>query len=479
MKPLSVDLDGTLIKSDMLYEQLAVLLRSYPWKLFLLPIWLLGGIAALKRRIADAVLPILNVELVPLNEDLVDYLKEQKLSGRRIELVTATDQKVAELFETRLKLFDEVVGSDGKRNLKGSRKAAFLAEKHPDGFVYAGDSTADLKVWAKAEAAILVGSGTTLSAVERTTTIEAMFGTSRMPGKAIRKGMRLHQWAKNGLIFVPLLLSSTYLVQEILQQALLLFLWFSIVASGTYILNDLLDLEADRAHRTKRNRPLASGELPLLYGLILAPSMIVGGLAGAALISWEAGLTVLTYLVLTISYSFIFKRHPVVDVLVISTLFTLRLVAGQTVVDLGIGEHTIPAWLIVFSVFFFTSLALVKRYTEVRSLLESGREKIAGRGYRASDGGFVLGLGVASGVASILVFMLYLVTEPVTVARLINPVWLWVVPCVLAYWLPYVWLLATRDQMDDDPVVFALKDRASLVLGVIAVGAVILAAWPT
>ena len=469
--PLCVDLDGTLIKTDLLYESLLAALRRRPWIVVALPFWLLSGRAHLKARVLDAAADGVEIDTLPLTDDLVDYLRAEKLTGRRIELVSASDRRIVDRVAARVGVFDEVLGSDGTTNLKGAAKARVLIDRHPGGFVYAGDAPADMAVWDRAAGAIPVNAALARrDAVAARAPIEAEFGAAPRILPALLRALRPHQWAKNGLILLPLLLTRAYEDPAILLATLATIALFSIAASGTYLMNDLLDLSADRSHPSKRNRPLASGALPIPVAIVLAPAMTAIGLAGTLAVDPDVFLCLVGYLALTLAYSFGLKTQPVVDVLTLGALFTLRLLAGHLLVDGGI-----PAWLLVFSMAFFTSLALVKRLTEVRGLEDRGLISIPGRGYRAGDGRFVLGLGLTTGVASVLIFMIYLVADPLHAVRLAYPEWLWVVPAVLGWWLPRVWLLADRGQMHDDPVVFALKDRASLVLGGIALAAVLAA----
>lgn len=469
--PLCVDLDGTLIRTDLLYETLLAALRRRPWILLALPFWLLGGRARLKARILEASGGRVDVESLPLTDDLVDYLRAEKRAGRRIELVSASDRRIVDRVAERVGVFDAVLGSDGATNLKGPVKAAALAGRHPGGFVYAGDAAADLAVWERAAGAIPVNAGLARAgAIAARAPVEASFGRPPRPLPALVRALRPHQWAKNALILLPLLLTRAYEIPSVLLAAVATIALFSVAASGTYLLNDLLDLTADRSHPSKRDRPLASGALPIPVALLLAPLLIAAGLAGTLAVDPDVFLSLLVYLALTLAYSFGLKAWPVVDVLALGALFTLRLLAGHLLVDGGV-----PAWLLVFSMALFTSLALVKRLTEVRGLEERGMVSVPGRGYRAGDGPFVLAFGLATGLASVLIFMIYLVADPMHAMRLDHPQWLWVVPAVLGWWLPRVWLLATRGEMHDDPVVFALKDRASLVLGAVALAAVLVA----
>lgn len=471
--PLCVDLDGTLLRTDMLYESLVVALRRRPWIVFLVPFWLLTGRSGLKRRLAAVVEDSLDVGSLPVTEDLIAYLKAEKAEGRRIELISASDQALVARVAARFDgLFDHVEGSDGVTNLKADAKARSIAARHPDGFVYAGNSTDDDRVWKRASGSIIVNDALPRrDTVERLAPVEGAFGAPVNMVRGLISAMRLHQWAKNGLIFLPLLLSSAYTEPATVVAAVLAFLGFSVAASGTYLLNDLLDLPADRRHPAKSRRALASGRLPVAVGLVAAPALVLLGLAMAGMASGGVLACLAVYLLLTLAYSFGLKSMAVVDVAVLGALFTLRLYAGHTVVDPGV-----PVWLLSFSMFLFTSLALVKRLVEVRGLEARNMESVPGRGYRAGDGGFIESFGIGASIASVVIFMIYLAIEPIHATRLGDPGWLWVVPVMLGLWLPRVWLLARRGEVHDDPVVFALKDPPSLALGALAFGAILVAA---
>jgi 4-hydroxybenzoate polyprenyltransferase len=468
--PLCVDLDGTLLRGDMLFETVFALIRSKPWMVIPLLGWLLSGRAYLKARLAEAAGPLVDVSSLPYDEDLLSYVRIARASGRRVELISASDEKLVRRVADHLGCFDDAVGSDGTRNLKGAVKAAFLAERYPGGFVYAGDSHADLKVWEIAAGAVLVGPGLGLES-RVSVPVEARFGVVPDFKRLLPKAMRVHQWTKNGLIFLPLLLTNGLGNVVLIFETLLAFFVFCVIASATYILNDLLDLSADRSHPRKKNRPIPSGRLPVPIAVMVAVGLVGLGLLGASQLGAFFLMCLASYVSLTLAYSLGIKAVAVVDVATLGGLFTLRLLAGHALI-----AGSLPAWLLVFSMFFFTSLALVKRLTEVQGLEERGISGVPGRGYRAGDGRFILTFGLTAGVASILIFMIYLVAEPLHAERLSEPYWLWVVPAVLGIWLPRVWLLAARGDMHDDPVVFAVRDRTSLCLGSIALLAVLVAA---
>ena len=467
--PLCVDLDGTLLRGDMLIETVFALLRCKPWMVFAALGWLMNGRAHLKARVAAAAGGLVDVSNLPYDEDLLSYVRGERAAGRSVELISASNQALVQRVADHLGCFDAAFGSDETRNMKGLVKGDFLADRHPDGFVYAGDSGADLKVWDLAEGAVLVGQGLAFEP-ELATPIEARFGVVPDLKRLLPKALRVHQWTKNGLIFLPLLLINGLANLTLVAETVLAFVVFSLVASATYILNDLLDLAADRSHPTKRDRPIASGQLPMPIAVLVAAGLFAVGLVGASLLGGFFLACLASYVALTLMYSLGIKAIAVVDVITLGGLFTLRLLAGHALIT-----GSLPAWLLVFSMFFFTSLALVKRLTEVRGLEDRGIVSIPGRGYHAGDGGFILTFGLTAGIASVLIFMIYLVAEPIHAERLSDPSWLWVVPAVLGIWLPRVWLLAARGEMHDDPVVFAVRDKASLCLGSLALLAVLVA----
>lgn len=460
--PLVVDLDGTLLRTDLLYEKLAHLLFSQPWVLLLIPFWLLRGKAVLKReftRRAD-----LDVDSLPVNTELLAWLRAEKARGRTLALVSASDHDLVRRVAARFgDLFDIVQGSDGTVNLAGEKKREALAARFGATFTYAGDERRDIVIWEYCRSAVLAGRGCALG--QRLSPTIAIAGS--FPGADVTLGtwareLRVQQWAKNALLFVPLLLSGRFLDAGLLSLVVLGFFAFSLLASGSYLLNDLVDLRADRLHRSKSRRPLASGELPLRHALLALP---VIALTVAILLTQLplafAGVAA-TYLVVTLAYSYGLKRVPILDLLALGFLFTVRIFAG-----IAATGTSISPWLLVFSMFFFFSLATVKRYSECQVMAAEGRSELTGRGYRAQDANVLMAIGIAGGFCSILVFFLFLIDPLSPVSAYERPEFLWLICGVLAYWLSRAWLIAGRGEMHDDVVVFALKDRVSLALGVL------------
>jgi 4-hydroxybenzoate polyprenyltransferase/phosphoserine phosphatase len=459
--PLIVDLDGSLLKTDTLYECLAALLRREPVLAFkALGTLFAHGRARMKAEMAS--FDAIDVETLPLREEFVTWLRQQGANGRELHLVSASDQSIVEKVGSRLGIFASCIGSDGTTNLKGRDKAAYLAKVFPDGFAYAGDSAADLAVWRSAQSVILVNASSLVRrrAAGLNKPVEAQFPGRTNFGKAIAAQLRPHQWSKNLLVFLPILMAHHFRDVQAWSHTALAFVALCLAASATYIVNDIFDLQADRSHATKRNRPIASGALPIAFALLLAPVMLAAAFAFAVAASPYAGFVLAAYLVLTLSYSFGLKRVPLLDTAIIGLLFTLRIVMGNAAAEIAPS-----AWLLAFSLLLFFSLAMAKRQTEIT---KSGRlpevERIAGRGYNPGDVVLSLTYGVSSGVASLVILMLY-TTNSVAAGLYRHPEWLWALPLVLYLWQMRIWLLAHRGELHDDPIVFALKDGLSLALG--------------
>jgi 4-hydroxybenzoate polyprenyltransferase len=456
LTPLVLDLDGALIRTDLLYETALAYCRAAPWRIVLLLLWLLKGRAHLKRRLAEAV--ALDVSLLPVNEELAAWAAEERGRGRPVHLATASDEALARAVARRFAFIGGVHGSDGRRNLKGPEKAALLARLFPEGFVYAGDSRADLAVWRVASGIVLAGATPDTAAQARAiaTPLAEFPRPNRL--RAAWRLLRPHQWVKNALVFVPLALGGAALDPGALAATLLAFAALSLAASGTYVANDLLDVADDRRHWTKRNRPLASGALPVPHGLGLGLAALAAGFALAAAAGWPVLAGVAAYTAGTLAYSFKLKRIPLVDVAALAALFTGRLAIGAAAAGVALSS-----WLLTFSMFLFLSLSLAKRHTELARAKRSGRAPGA-RGYEPADEPVVLALGVGALAASVLVFVLYLTEEAFLRLPLPSPQLLWAYPPVLFLFGARIWLLSGRGALDDDPVAFAVRNRFSLAL---------------
>ena len=468
--PLVVDMDGTFLKVDTLYESFAAAIFSQPLQAIAALRKIPTGIAAFKSTLAGIAVP--DAETLPVREDLLDFIREEHAAGRRVHLATAADERIAEGVASEYAFFDGFDASDATVNLKGARKAARLAERFPDGYAYVGDGTVDLPVWSGAKAALVVDRGEGLpSRVEKLgTPIERVFPERQQRVAAWWKALRPHQWAKNALVFIPLALGWTQIDRGDILSTLLAAILLCAIASLTYCVNDIADLSADRRHWSKRKRPFASGRLPVRDGMVAATLGIPLLLVAGTLISVGVGLGLLAYVAITLAYSFGLKRVPILDTFVIAALFTLRLLIGTEAAGL------MPSpWLLTFSMFFFFSLAIAKRHTEILRAAEKATGKIGGRGYHVEDREVTLAFGIAAALASILIMVNYLMDEVFTRDVYASPVFLWAVPAVIFLWISRVWLLSHRGLMTDDPVIFALKDRLSIGLGAIVLLAFVLA----
>ena len=464
--PLCVDLDGTLIRSDLLIESLLVMLKRQPWTLLLLPWWLLKGKAYFKQEIA--LRAEIDVATLPYHQDLLGWLRQEHGRGRQLVLATASHERYAQAVAAHLGLFHAVEATHDALNLEGRHKARVLVERHgAQGFDYVGNSHADHPVWAQARQAIVVSpSQNFLRSVEARHTVSHSYIGPATTVKMWAKALRVHQWLKNALIFVPLALAHQITDVHALLLTSLAFLCFSLCASSVYVLNDLLDLESDRQHPRKSKRPWASGQIPLIYGLMSTPLLLIMafGLALALMPLLYVGVLVLYYL-MTLSYSVWLKSRIMVDVIMLAALYTMRLLAGMA------ATHIAPSfWLLAFSLFIFFSLALVKRYSELYQLRQRGQLTTHGRGYHVEDLVMLLSFGVASGFIAVLVFALYINSSEVQ-KLYAEPRILWLATPLLLYWISRVWVITHRGLMHDDPVVFAAKDKNSWV---IAMGIVIL-----
>ncbi len=460
-KTIVVDLDGTLIFSDMLVENLFLFLSLYPLRVFFLVVWIVRGKAYFKRRLADAVLP--SVVDLPYNMDVLGWLQQRKELGAMLILATATEIRIANAVAGQLGIFDEVFGTENT-NLSSSRKRSLLVERFGEKqYEYVGNSFADIDVW-KSAAVIHVANPDpgVLAAAKKIGPIETVFENRSSYLQNLIKALRIHQWAKNLLLFVPLLASHRFMEAQLLMNGMLAFLSFGACASSVYLLNDLFDLPDDRLHPSKCKRPLAAGTFPILHALVLLPALLIAAFVLALwLLPIEFVGILASYYLLTLAYSIWLKRMVMLDVIALAILYTSRVIAGAAAMSL-----VTTFWILAFCVFVFLSLAFVKRYTELCEARQNGQmEKTSGRSYYPADFELLASLGGASGYISVLVLALY-INEAASSTLYHSPQWMWAACPLLLYWLSRVWLLAHRGQMLDDPVVFALRDSVSRWVGV-------------
>ena len=455
--PLVVDLDGTLIRTDTLHESLCTFARQKPGLLWHLPIWCSGGKARFKEQVAFHT--IINPNTLPINRELLDWLNEQHADGRTLILCTAADQTVAQAIARRLGIFDEVLGSDGTRNLSGESKAEALVQRFGDhGFDYVGNSHHDLAVWSHARRAVVVNASKRVTKrAASCSTVERVFVRPSVGFGVWARVLRLHQWLKNLLLAVPIVAAHQVMRPDLLLPLLLAFLSFSLSASAVYICNDLLDLEDDREHPRKASRPFAAGLIPVGTGLALVPFLLGASLAIAFSLGRPFLYWLLTYLCVASAYSFWLKRLLLIDCLTLAMLYTVRILAGASVADIE------PSfWLLAFSCFLFSSLAFAKRYAELRLLSHAGQDYTRGRAYRLSDAPLIQVLGIASGYAAVVVMALYL--DSASVVKLYRtPQILWAAVPLTLFWISWMWTQAHREELHEDAVVFAVTDRVSLM----------------
>ena len=458
--PLVVDLDGTLILTDTLHESVVRALRARPLSMLQIPLWLARGKAALKQRLAA--LTDFDAASLPYNQPLLDWLRAEHARGRQLILCTAADTSMAHAVAEHIGIFDEIMASDGHHNLSAENKGAALEARFGRaGFDYAGNSSADLPVWRRARHAIVVNASASVEHKARAVAkVEHVFAVNSVGLADIGRVLRLHQWTKNLLLFITPMAAHIVPDVDMASALILAFLAFCFCASAVYVANDLFDLDSDRLHPRKKFRPFASGRASVRLGVVLIPvllslAVLLALQAGANFTAWLA-----FYFVLTCAYSWGLKRLIIADCLVLAMLYSVRIIAGAAAADIPMSF-----WLLAFSVFLFLSLAFVKRYAELIVQAQMGREKAHGRGYLTTDAPLVQSLGLSAGYAAVLVLAFYLNSD--TVVKLYrSPEFMWASVPVMLFWISWVWMKAHRGQMHDDPLLFALRDKASLIAGV-------------
>ncbi|MBM2816666.1 MAG: UbiA prenyltransferase [Ignavibacteria bacterium] len=460
--PLCVDLDGTLIATDTLYESALLLLKKSPLTALQLPFWLLGGKAKLKAHISNRV--ELNPATLPYKQKVLDYLANEKQSGRKLALVTASNQKIANAIAEHVGLFDEIISSTDSRNIFGKEKLNTLIETYGErGFDYVGDSSADLPAFSAARNAILVDAKASVKRKAKSNgNVSDFIDTQKSKVKVFISEIRVYQWVKNILIFIPLLLAHKLFDFALWGQAFAGFAAFCFCASSVYVLNDMLDLESDRHHPTKRNRPLASGRFSILLALFIVPLFFISGfLLSIYFLPLKFTIILAIYIIVTTAYSFHLKKIYILDIMLLAGLYTIRLLSGALAVEVEISP-----WLPAFSMFLFISLASIKRFTELKMLEANNKSETKGRDYLVADSFLIQNVGIISGYMAVLVFSLYINSQEVL--KLYNhPKLLWGIAPLMLYWVTRIWFLANRGKMHDDPIFFTVKDPASYFIGLL------------
>jgi 4-hydroxybenzoate polyprenyltransferase len=447
--PLVVDLDGTLCRTDTLWECFFIVWSGD----ILLPLrvvgWLFAGRTILKRELAARAQ--LSADMLPWNPAVIAALRDARAAGRRTVLATAAHRDVADASARALGLFDDVFATEGEVNLKSEAKAQALTAAYGErGFDYIGDSRADIAVWRVARNGWTVSSirpeGVQSLAVADETNNASSFSSWA-------KLLRVRHWIKNVLVFVALFAAHRWMDASAWRASMQTFVAFCAVCSGIYVFNDLFDLRSDRLHPSKQLRPLARGLIALPSAAFFGAALLVTGLLLAFFVSKEVGLIVATYCIANVGYTLWLKRQAVADVSVLATLYTLRILAGVAAI-----VAPLSPWLFAFSVFAFLSLALLKRAVDLNRLQPD--EQLAGRGYTGRDAAFVNVFGAGASIAAVLVLSLY-VASPQMNALYTQSQWLWLILAIVLFWLMRMWQLAMSGRGDDDPVLFATKDPLS------------------
>ncbi len=466
-KCLFVDLDGTLIKSDLLFECLVPIIKNYFYAIFLAPFWLLKGKAYLKDKFSDLV--SINPEILPYNNNVLEYIRKEKENGSKIILATASNIKLAKSISDYLGIFDDVIASSKEENLKGKNKLnkikLYIENNNTNKeFSYIGDSEADVKIFNETNIPIVVGNKNVFNKIksknDKTTFVD---GENDFSLKKFFKMIRTYQWVKNFLIFLPLILAHKFLDVNLLLKALVAFFSFSFLASSVYIINDIMDVESDRIHPSKKNRPIASGAVKISSALKVAFILMPLSFIISIFLGKEFLFVLLTYFITTSCYSFYLKKIMLVDILILSLLYTVRMFAGGVALNIYLSP-----WLFMFSMFFFFSLACAKRYSELYAVRNNLQDEIKGRGYQAQDLEQIQIFGSSSGYIAILIFALYIQSD-ISMKLYKTPSFFWALCPIMLYWISRVWLLSHRGQMTQDPIIFALKDKVSYVVLILSI----------
>jgi 4-hydroxybenzoate polyprenyltransferase len=458
--PICVDVDGTYLRTDILFETLLVVIKHKFLRVLLVPFLFLRGMAKLKFYLATLAFPYLNTKLLPVNNELHDFLKKKKLEAHQIYLVSASNEKIVQKIAENEGIFSGAYGSSESINLKGSVKASFLEEIFPNGFIYIGDSCSDLEVWKKAKQGVVVAANSRIVAQARKVTeIIKVFPKADFKNNlnAWRKELRLYQCVKNLLIFLPLALVHQLGNTQSLFKVTAGFILLSMLASATYILNDLMDLNEDRAHWSKSSRPIASGKIWIADAIAVFMLLTGASIFLSFSLSIDFGIGVIVYFIVTMAYSLFLKKIALLDVTVLAGLFTLRIVLGTIIIDV---DHSV--WLLSFSFFFFISLAIAKRVTEIlRSNAKAGNHNF-GRGYLHQDLMFLNGVGIAAAMGAVILMLLYLIDQQYVGKGYLFPKLLWGIPVCVFLCAAKIWMEALRGNMKDDPIIFAFTDKFCL-----------------
>jgi 4-hydroxybenzoate polyprenyltransferase/phosphoserine phosphatase len=459
--PLVVDVDGTLLVTDLLQEAALQFIAGQPLQAFRLPIWLASGKSHLKAQLADRVNP--RIDTVPLREEVLALVCDAQANGRPVYLASASDRRYVEELAERIGGIAGVFGTDAGVNLAGVAKAERLVGAFGvEGYDYVGDTPIDFAVWRSARKALVVAKSAGFAAKVRKAFPDAeIVARPRSQLRNYLSALRMHQWAKNILLFLPMIAGHRFDLQTTVATSLG-FLCFCFAASSAYVINDLLDLPNDRDHPRKSRRPFAAGTVPITHGVIFAVLLMAGAFALSSLLPLRFSSTLLVYVTSTLGYSLLLKRKVLIDVIVLGGLYALRVFGGLAAIDAPQTQ-----WLLMFSLFLFMSLAIVKRCSELVANRAADKVGTPGRDYQIEDLNVLLPLGAATGCGSVFVVALYM-SSPEMLALYSHPGRLWLIYPLLLYWISRVLIKANRGELHDDPVVFALSDRVSWITGACA-----------
>ena len=467
--PLCVDLDGTLIRTDSLIETTALFIKQRFLMTTLFPFWLMGGRSRFKDEIAART--ELDAAYLPYEVIVLDAIRKARAAGRKVILCTGANYRYAQAVADHLKLFDDVIASSASNNLTGTKKQQALTEQFgKGGYDYIGNDSKDIPAFLHARRSYLVSPTPSLRRKQSSLPKAQIMVPAKMPSPGVYiSQLRLHQWLKNILIFMALLSSQNFDNIEAILAASIGFIAFGFCASSVYILNDLMDLPVDRRHPRKKKRPFASGSIPSHHGLLLIPVLAGTGFALASFLPVEFLLILVLYYFISFNYNLWAKNLAVLDTLFLAGLYTLRVIAGAAAISV------VPSfWLLAFSMFFFLSLAMAKRYAELINLDLDSKKHIPGRQYSKVDLYTIMSQGAASGYASILVLALYINSDEV-LNNYSHPEVIWLTCPLLLYWINKLWLNSQRGEMYDDPLVWAIENRVSRSITVIFVLLLLLA----
>jgi len=458
--PLLVRNEGVLVETDLLWESFYLLLKRNPFVLIWLPYWLFRGTAFTAQQIMDRVMP--SVEYLPYNRQLIGYLQEQHRNGRELVLVTSLSKEYAQRISCHLGFFKSVLSREELLSTVDPKKSKNdLPDSAPVDFVYVCREVEDINLCGNGNVVLVNPDQSTLYTIRNQCNIEQVIVSSKGGLFKYIQAIRVHQWLKNLLVFVPLITAHQIDDPILVLRTILAFFAFSLCASGVYLLNDLIDISDDRKHQKKCKRPFAAATISVKTGTLLIPVFTLSAF-GFGLVLGTPFLYILAgYLATTIFYSIWLKKLALVDVITLAFLYTTRIFAGGSAVSI------MPSfWLLSFSMFIFFSLALTKRGSELLHAHDLERTKLDGRGYVIDDIKIVYDFGVASGYMSVLVLALYINSDSV---RLLygRPQVIWLMCPMLLYWISRVWLITSRGQMHDDPLIFTVQDRVSQGIAVL------------